>query len=371
MFNEFTVKLITEVRKREILYNTKYDKRPKAEKERCWEEIAESLNCDAEKCKKHWKNIRDRFVKVMHARDRHFMNNGSEIDAPAYIYYDMMSFMREFSIKKDIHYRNTIHYDELTPEPLVFNDCNKLVDVTKDFLIAVRNYPVLYDKNAEMRKYRGKEEWKKISDALYSRFTIGKLRNYWTVLMKKYKLYEENRHGLFETIRNEHIFNLMSFVHLNSIKHEQDPIEYITEEDYQIMENDNKDNYEESLIDEEEDENFITSINSGRNFEGTEIVIDQDNEQHDENLLEEHIEQPSPKKRKINIPELSATPSSSSITSRSQQVLDDAPDEYDYFGKKVAIQLKRMSLLNPRIARKAEIEVLQLLLKYEEELEKN
>lgn len=48
MFNEFTVKLIGEVRKREILYNTKYDKRPKAEKEKCWEEIGEILNCETD-----------------------------------------------------------------------------------------------------------------------------------------------------------------------------------------------------------------------------------------------------------------------------------------------------------------------------------
>jgi hypothetical protein len=46
MFNEFSVKLIAEVRKREILYNTKYDKRPKAEKERGWEDIGEVLNCE-------------------------------------------------------------------------------------------------------------------------------------------------------------------------------------------------------------------------------------------------------------------------------------------------------------------------------------
>lgn len=78
MYSEFTVKLINEVRKREILYNNKYDKRPRAEKDKCWEDIARKLGADAEKCKKHWKNVRDRFVKIKHARDKHFLNNGKD-----------------------------------------------------------------------------------------------------------------------------------------------------------------------------------------------------------------------------------------------------------------------------------------------------
>lgn len=43
-FSEFTLKIIDEVRKREILYNTKYDKRPKQEKEEAWLEIAAVLD---------------------------------------------------------------------------------------------------------------------------------------------------------------------------------------------------------------------------------------------------------------------------------------------------------------------------------------
>ena len=76
MYSQFTVNLINEVKKREVLYNNKYDKRPKVDKEKSWREIGKILNEDPEKCKKHWKNIRDRFVKIKHARDKHFMNNG-------------------------------------------------------------------------------------------------------------------------------------------------------------------------------------------------------------------------------------------------------------------------------------------------------
>lgn len=44
MYSEFTVKLIEEVKKKEILYNTRYDKRPKSEKERAWNDIGQTLN---------------------------------------------------------------------------------------------------------------------------------------------------------------------------------------------------------------------------------------------------------------------------------------------------------------------------------------
>lgn len=45
MYSKFTVNLIKEVKKREILYNTNYERRLKSEKDQCWIEIAETLNC--------------------------------------------------------------------------------------------------------------------------------------------------------------------------------------------------------------------------------------------------------------------------------------------------------------------------------------
>lgn len=44
-FSEFTLKLIEYVKNHEILYNTKYEKRPKTEKEEAWKQIAKSLDC--------------------------------------------------------------------------------------------------------------------------------------------------------------------------------------------------------------------------------------------------------------------------------------------------------------------------------------
>lgn len=378
MFSEFTVKLIAEVKKREILYNTKYDKRPKSEKERSWEEIADNLDCSAEKCKKHWKNIRDRFVKVMHARDRHFANNGSELEAPSYIYFDMLLFMREFSVKRDLPCNNSININEIIPEPLVFAECDKLIDLTNEFLAAIKKYPILYDKNAEMRKYRGKEEWKKISDELFSRFTVGKLRSYWIVLMKKFKLYEDHRHNIFQPIRNENIFQKMTFV-LSSVKVERDPVEYILEEQYQIVETDssnNKDNYEDSLEEDDnddDDDGEEDEFNESGNFGSAEVVIENgENETQDGDPL---IEEPPVKKMRSG--GLSVTVTTPQKEQKSEQQPQQnhtdthLDDEFDFFAKKVAIQLRTLSWKNRNVARKAEIEVLQLLMEYEEHCEKD
>lgn len=43
-YSEFTLQLIDEVKKHEILYNTRYEKRPKTEKDEAWRLVAESMN---------------------------------------------------------------------------------------------------------------------------------------------------------------------------------------------------------------------------------------------------------------------------------------------------------------------------------------
>lgn len=45
-FSEYTLSLIDEVKKREILYNTKFEKRPKTEIDQAWSDIADALNCE-------------------------------------------------------------------------------------------------------------------------------------------------------------------------------------------------------------------------------------------------------------------------------------------------------------------------------------
>lgn len=55
-YSEFTINLIEEVKKREILYNTKFEKRPKSEIDRNWSEIAEILESKLNDAFPHFPN---------------------------------------------------------------------------------------------------------------------------------------------------------------------------------------------------------------------------------------------------------------------------------------------------------------------------
>ena len=155
-------------------------------------------------------------------RDRHFFKGGSELTAPNYIYFDKMSFIREFSIRKENSIEsplNDVTVADISPEPLIYEE-NKdqdqethvVFDYTEQFLELVKHFPVLYDENSEMRKYRSKDVWKKIAENLSGKFTCGQLRQYWTTLMRKYKLYLEHSHHHSVVIDNEFMFKNLSFV---------------------------------------------------------------------------------------------------------------------------------------------------------------
>jgi hypothetical protein len=132
----------------------------------------------------------------MHQRDKHFQVGGTQLDAPHYVYYDKLSFMREFSIKKESSdLVECVSLPNITPDRLLYpmdhpDDQQKFSDCNEQFLKLVQHYPVLYDANAELRKYRGKHEWNKIAEAMGNKFTAGKLRAHWTTLMKKFKIYK-------------------------------------------------------------------------------------------------------------------------------------------------------------------------------------
>lgn len=165
----------------------------------------------------------------MHLRDRHFFNRGNELDAPQYIYYDKMSFMRDFSIKKEKPAEslpNDVAVVDISPEPLLYED-NKdpdgstFFDYTEQFLELIKGFPMLYDRNAAMRKYRGKE-WKQIAENLSGKFTVGQLRQYWITLMKKYKLYLEHPPNHCRMIENEELFGDLCFTNEGfKLKHER------------------------------------------------------------------------------------------------------------------------------------------------------
>lgn len=382
-YSEFTMKLIEQVKIREILYNTKYEKRPKPEKEDAWKQIGAALDVDAEKCKKHWKNVRDRFVKVMHQRDRHFFHGGSELDAPQYIYFDKLMFMREFSLKKDPNFDTSdtdmIISTNISPDRLCYEEfkdssaTSVFMDYTDQFLDLVKEFPVLFDENAERRKYRAKEAWKQISDSLAGRFTVGKLRLYWITLMKKYKLYLENPNAHYGIVENEQLFEQLTFANIGIQMKQRSTTsqsELHTEEEANSREF-IEDISEEHLICEEIEDSSIDDEAEATELLEDEILLAVGN-------IEELPEAPPKKKIKIEavngghaveVTEMVPPPAPTTPTPEKSQTTTAAEDEFDYFGKKVSLQLRDLARKNRSVARKGEIKVLQLLMELEESLE--
>lgn len=336
----------------------------------------------------------------MQARKRHLVHGGSELDAPTYTYFDKLQFMEDFSIKKE-HFIEPTRGEEmiepsLSPENLIYEDVREngttsYTNYTELFLENVKSFPILYDENAEMRKYRSREAWKKISDNLGGRFTVGKLRLYWTTLMKKFKLYLSGGH--YGDVENESLFGQLSFavvdVQMKDVhRHENSPpSQFLLIEDENSVE-------EEHLLCEEVEESLTTSID-----EQTETHDEFDDEAARAVEAIEEIVEPSPKKIKLettndcqlvritkpivitnlqpfvaqNIqhPAKEKTPPPTlPLTQPSTPLPTNASneDEFDYFGKKVAVQLRELAQKSRTAARKGEIKVLQLLMELEESL---
>lgn len=289
------------------------------------------------KAKNHWKNVRDRFVKVMHAREKHFANNGSEIDAPNYVYYKDLEFMREFSIKKQFdcnEFNYTIAADDLVPEFLISNEVEGNVDYTSHFLEAIQKFPSLYDSSAELRKYQGINEWKAIALQLDSKFSTLKLRDYWKELMKKYKLWYANRDLFDHSISNEEIFEEMTFVKV-------DTTEEFIRDDMSIT-------FE---FEEESLEQFDETAHDDISTDGYE----------DFSELE-----PPEKRARIKIQTVQKEAPDMMTPKDTESKSESSLDEFDYFAKKVALQLKQIATKDRKSARKAEIEILKLLMDYED-----
>lgn len=341
----------------------------------------------------------------MQARKRHLVHGGSELDAPTYTYFEKLSFMEDFSIKKE-HFIEPTRGEEmiepsLTPENLIYEDIREngttnYTDFTDLFLENVKSFPVLYDENAEMSKYRSREAWKKISDNLGGRFTVGKLRLYWTTLMKKYKLYLSGGH--YGDVENESLFDQLSFAVVGVQMKDVQRLGNSPSTQFLLIEDENsveEINEEEHLLCEEVEESLTTSID-----EQTEIHEEFDEEAARAVEAIEKIVEPSPKKVKLettNDCQLVRVTKPIVITNLqpliAQNILHPAKektaplalpliqpstplptastneDEFDYFGKKVAVQLRELAQKSRTAARKGEIKVLQLLMELEESLE--
>lgn len=197
------------------------------------------------------------------------------------------------------------------------------------------------------------------ADALDNKFPPPTLRHYWVVLMKQYKLYSEHQHELVEPVKNENIFKMLTFVTLNQSQDEGEQLEFITFEDSCKMEQEDSHNPIINMVGEAElDDNYESSDahTSHQNF--------QTEQSEDDSFVISHgIFGSEPKRMKFS--------KKKDLQPRIVKAEGGIQDEFDYFGKKVAMQLRNLAKKNQKLSRKAEIEVLQLLMNFEDRAEEN
>lgn len=342
----------------------------------------------------------------MHQRDRHFLLGGSELTSPQYVYFEKLSFMRKFSIKKDppleASFHDVVMETDISPDQLLYEDGKDsettefLVDYTEKFLSTVKNYPILYDEQSEMRKYRSKDAWKEISEQLGGKFTVGKLRLYWLTLMKKYKLYLGNPHLRCRTIANETIFDLLSFAgaglqdknamnngdqFIMSLDNEMDTSrDYVedVDEEHLLCEEVGEDDHtlEESEVEQEQDQlidEITQAVESIEEFNADEPVSKRVKlEPELPQVVVCRQEEPCqviPQPIQCTLPSVPQALPLAPAALQMPQLSSTAEDEFDYFGKKVALQLRNLAQRSRNVAHKGEIKVLQLLMELEESLD--
>lgn len=257
------------------------------------------------------------------------------------------------------------------------------IDMTETFINEVKKYPILYDKDAELRKFRSPEVWRKILVALEDMYTpdckatLAQLRCFWVGLMKKYKLYIKHEASVEyqpEQIENERFFSMLEFVEgedyqRKNMKFVRLDNEWNDEEETEIIYLEEQETqYEDecSNEDHEENEEFV-------NYEIEELHQSEEHnlQSHEDTSDEiEVIKPPTLKRIKLSEDFKIVFPPVVSPATKSPQVLPhQTEDEFDHFGKKIAAQLREIGHKNRLIARKAEISVMELLMKIEENLD--
>lgn len=321
--------------------------------------------------------------------------------------------MRQFSIKKHppLSVNSTREYTQATnilPDQLLFvmsakdNEDVITFDYTTEFLAAIKEWPELYDENAELKRYRAKDAWRVIAEKMGGKFTVGKLRSYWINLMKKHKLYLA--HHPERSVETESVFESLLFF-INNYSGEAAEYAFEDETETSLIKEYVDDDSEEHLVCEVEDEEEDTD-------EVESIIQDEIQDEDDKavcSILEEETEEPILKKIKLenqqqldrsltceptNFMPQFVTPEVVAQQVVAPQVISQPPlavtqaptlkvptpstappttstgeDEFDYFGKKVALQLRDLAAKNRGVARKGEIKVLQLLMELEESVE--
>jgi hypothetical protein len=332
----------------EIYDNVNVNFRTKLNKEKAWSEISHILGQpDIPLLKKSWKNLRDRFVKVKNARKRHFDSGGDETNAPTYCFYEQLDFIKEFSLKKESDDPSsllTVNINEPNQNSLG-SEGEEYNDYTIQFLSIVQKYPIIYDislKNDPLRKSKTATAWNEIAASLNNKFSNHNLKTYWHNLVHKYMSREPDQQNP--------IFEIMQ-VFEPYLKNEE--LEMIVPEflDYSSS-NDNEETPETERLE------YMISDN------GDSIGIQQFKRSPEFPTYSEHCIK---KAKSSNFEE--SLDDTSRIPSTSFNVNDSVEDDFDYFGKKVASQLRSISLRNKRAARMAEIRCLEVLMESEQKLD--
>ncbi|XP_058115852.1 transcription factor Adf-1-like [Anopheles ziemanni] len=118
----FEEQLIAKVRANEVLYNVKnVNYRRKNDKERLWQQIAYELNCSVEVCKRRWKSLRDKFIKLSRV-EQSARGTSDEEQPKKWRYFDSLTFLQGYN-KSSLATANFLDSMYLTEERYVDIKC--------------------------------------------------------------------------------------------------------------------------------------------------------------------------------------------------------------------------------------------------------
>ncbi|XP_052889399.1 uncharacterized protein LOC128297747 [Anopheles moucheti] len=93
----FEDQLIAKVRANEVLYNVKnVNYRRKNDKERLWQQIAYELDSSVEVCKRRWKSLRDKFIKLSRV-EQSARGTSDEEQPKKWQYFDSLTFLQGYN----------------------------------------------------------------------------------------------------------------------------------------------------------------------------------------------------------------------------------------------------------------------------------
>uniref|UniRef100_A0A182WQZ0 MADF domain-containing protein n=1 Tax=Anopheles minimus TaxID=112268 RepID=A0A182WQZ0_9DIPT len=93
----FEDQLISKVRANEVLYNVRnVNYRRKNDKERIWQQIAYELDTSVEVCKRRWKSLRDKFIKLSRL-EQSARGTSDEEQPKKWQYFESLAFLQGYN----------------------------------------------------------------------------------------------------------------------------------------------------------------------------------------------------------------------------------------------------------------------------------